>query len=148
MSHNLNDDNLPVYTIGVAAKLVGTSVHSLRLYESAGIMAPKRTETKRRLYSKNDISRLKCVRRFIEDEGLNLAGIKMLLSTVPCWKIKPCTEDDRKDCDAYSKMGEPCWIVKNVGPICDEIDCRDCNVYLSVAQCSNIKELTRQAYDD
>jgi len=147
MSHNLDDNNLPVYTIGVAANLIGVSVHSLRLYENVGILTPKRTDTKRRLYSKNDISRLKCVRHFIEDEGLNLAGIKTVLSMVPCWKIKPCKEEDRKDCDAYSKMGEPCWIVKNVGDICKEIDCRDCNVYLSVAQCKNIKELTRQAYE-
>ncbi len=121
MSQNIDDNNLPVYTIGVAAKLVDTSVHSLRLYESAGIMTPKRTETKRRLYSKNDISRLQCVRHFIEDEGLNLAGIKMLLSTVPCWKIKPCNVENRIDCDAYTKMGEPCWIVKNVGEICARV---------------------------
>lgn len=147
MSHNLDDDNLPVYTIGVAANLIDVSVHSLRLYETVGILTPKRTETKRRLYSKNDINRLKCVRHFIEDEGLNLAGIKNILSMVPCWKIKPCKEEDRKNCDAYVKMGEPCWIVKNVGKICEEIDCRDCNVYLSVAQCKNIKELTRQAYE-
>ena len=71
----------------------------------------------------------------------------MLLSTIPCWQIKPCKEEDRIDCDAYTNMGEPCWIVKNVGDICKEIDCRDCYVYLSVAQCKNIKELTRQAYE-
>jgi len=147
MKQNIDDLNLPVYTIGVVANLIGVSVHALRMYENAGILSPKRTDTKRRLYSKNDIKRLHCVRHFIEEDGLNIAGIKTVLSMVPCWKIKPCEEKDRKDCDAYYKMGEPCWIVKNVGDICKDVDCRDCNVYLSVADCTNIKELTKQIYE-
>ena len=125
MDQNLDNNNLPVYTIGVTANLIGVSVHALRMYESAGILSPKRTRTKRRLYSKNDIKRLQCVRHFIEEEGLNIAGIKTVLSMVPCWKIKPCKEKDRTDCDAYHKMGEPCWIVKKVGDICEAVDCRE-----------------------
>ena len=147
MNQYLDNNNLPVYTIGVAANLIGVSVHALRMYESAGILSPKRTETKRRLYSKNDIKRLQCVRYFIKEDGLNIAGIKTVLSMVPCWKIKPCQEKDRANCDAYHKMGEPCWIVNNVGDICEEVDCRDCNVYLGVADCTNIKELIKQVYE-
>ncbi len=147
MNQNIENDNLPVYTIGVASRLIGVSVHALRMYESVGILNPKRTETKRRLYSKNDINRLKCIRHFIEEDGLNIAGIKTVLSMVPCWKLKPCTEEDRKDCVAYHKMGEPCWIVKNRGDACTDVDCRDCEVYLSVANCKNIKELTKQVYE-
>lgn len=145
MAVNLDDQNLPVYTIGVAAKLVETSVHSLRLYETVGLLSPKRTETQRRLYSQNDINRLKCIRNFIEVEGLNLAGIKTALSLVPCWQIKECSTEDREKCDAYYKIGEPCWIVKNRGDLCTEVDCRDCEVYLSVGKCSNIKELIKSA---
>ena len=66
---------------------------------------------------------------------------------IPCWKLKPCGEEDQKKCDAYYKMGEPCWIVQNVGDICKNVDCRDCNVYLGVADCKNIKELTKQVYE-
>ncbi len=147
MKQNIDDQNLPVYTIGVVAGLIGISVHALRMYESAGILSPKRTDTKRRLYSKNDVKRLHCVRHFIKKDGLNIAGIKTVLSMIPCWKIKPCGEEDQKKCDAYYKMGEPCWTVQNVGDICKNVDCRDCNVYLSVADCKNIKELTRQVYE-
>ena len=146
MNQALDNDNFPVYTIGVTANLIGVSVHALRMYESVGILSPKRTETKRRLYSKNDIRRLQCVRHFIEEDGLNMAGIKTILSMIPCWKIKPCSEEDQKACDAYYKMGEPCWIVKTRGKICTDIDCRDCEVYLNVASCTNIKELTKQVY--
>jgi MerR family transcriptional regulator/heat shock protein HspR len=147
MNQDLENNNLPVYTIGVAANLIGVSVHALRMYESAGILSPKRSETKRRLYSKNDIIRLKCVRHFIEDDGLNIAGIKTVLSLIPCWKLKPCSEEDRGKCDAYHKMGEPCWIVKTRGDICTDVDCRDCEVYLNAANCTNIKELIKQVYE-
>jgi MerR family transcriptional regulator/heat shock protein HspR len=147
MNQNLDNNNLPVYTIGVTANLIGVSVHALRMYENAGILSPKRTKTKRRLYSKNDIKRLQCVRHFIEEDGLNIAGIKTVLSMIPCWKIKPCSEEDWKSCDAYYKMGDPCWIVKTRGKICTDVDCRDCEVYLNVASCTNIKELTKQVYE-
>ncbi len=147
MIQDLENNNLPVYTIGVAANLIGVSVHALGMYESAGILSPKRSETKRRLYSKNDIIRLKCVRHFIEDDGLNIAGIKTVLSLIPCWKLKPCSEEDRGKCDAYHKMGEPCWIVKTRGDICTDVDCRDCEVYLNAANCTNIKELIKQVYE-
>jgi len=147
MNQDIDNKNLPVYTIGVAAGLIGVSVHALRMYESAGILSPKRTETKRRLYSKNDINRLKCVRHFIKEDGLNIAGIKTVLSMIPCWKLKPCSEEDRKKCDAYYKMGEPCWIVQNVGDICQDVDCRDCSVYLNAASYTNIKELIKQVYE-
>jgi hypothetical protein len=44
-------------------------------------------------------------------------------------------------------MGEPCWIVKTRGDICTNIDCRDCEVYLNAASCTNIKELIKQVYE-
>ena len=51
----MDDKDLPVYTIGIATKLVGVSVDSLRLYENVGLFSPKHTDTKLRLYSNNDI---------------------------------------------------------------------------------------------
>jgi len=147
MNQDIDNNNLPVYTIGVAANFIGVSVHALRMYETAGILSPKRTETQRRLYSKNDITRLQSVRHFIEEDGLNIAGIKTVLSMIPCWKLKPCSVEYRKKCDAYYKMGEPCWIVETRGDICTGVDCRDCEVYLNVASCTNIKELVKQVYE-
>ena len=147
MKPDIENNNLPVYTIGVAADLIGVSVHALRMYETAGILSPKRTETQRRLYSKNDITRLQRVRHFIEEDGLNIAGIKTVLSVIPCWKLKPCSEKDRKKCDAYYKMGEPCWAVETRGDICTDVDCRDCEVYLNAADYKNIKKLIKQVYE-
>ena len=147
MKPDIDNNNLPVYTIGVAADLIGVSVHALRMYETAGILSPKRTETQRRLYSKNDITRLQRVRHFIEEDGLNIAGIKTVLSVIPCWKLRPCSEKDRGKCDAYYKMGEPCWAVETRGDICTGVDCRDCEVYLNAADYKNIKKLIKQVYE-
>ena len=85
--------------------------------------------------------------KIIEEDGLNISGIKTVLSIIPCWKLKPCSDVDRKKCDAYYKMGEPCWIVRTRGDICSDVDCRDCNVYLNAASYTNIKELIKQVYE-
>ncbi len=67
-----------VYAISVAAVLVGTGVQNLRAYEKAGLIEPDRTPGGTRLYSQDDISRLKSITDLL-DQGLNLAGIAMVL---------------------------------------------------------------------
>ncbi len=139
MSDHINDEFRPVYTIGVAAEMVNVSVHTLRLYESSGLIIPQRTSTQRRLYSRNDIRRLSSIRYLIEEKGLNLAGIKILLSLIPCWKMRKCSTKDRAKCDAYNEMTEPCWIVKNKGDLCEADDCRQCKVYTDFSSFSELK---------
>ena len=67
-----------VYAISVAAELVGTGVQNLRLYESRGLVEPQRTPGGTRRYSANDLDRLRRI-AFLLGEGLNLAGIAMVL---------------------------------------------------------------------
>jgi MerR family transcriptional regulator/heat shock protein HspR len=130
----------PLYSIGVVAKKFGLSVHTLRLYESEGLILPYKTDTKRRLYSQADINRIACIRDLIERRGLNIAGIKALLAMIPCWQLKPCSDEDRKNCDAYTSQTLPCWIVKDKGEKCQQVECRECNVYKSMSMCTNFKE--------
>lgn len=135
----LADKTRPVFTIGVAADLVGVSVHTLRMYETEGLIIPGRTESKRRLYSQTDIERLQCIRVMIEDRGFNLAGIKGMMSMAPCWEIKGCSADDRAVCDAYKKSLEPCWVVKTKAETCQNEECSECPVYRDVTTCHNMK---------
>ncbi|MBL6990808.1 MAG: MerR family transcriptional regulator [Bacteriovoracaceae bacterium] len=121
--------------------MINVSVHTLRLYESSGLIIPQRTESKRRLYSRNDIKRLGLIRYLIEEKGLNLAGIKLLLSLIPCWKIRKCSSKDQKKCDAFKTMKEPCWIVKNKCDLCAADDCRECPVYKKSASLDEVKKL-------
>jgi MerR family transcriptional regulator, heat shock protein HspR len=67
-----------VYGISVAASLVGNTPQSLRLYEARGLVAPARSEGGTRLYSENDLARLRVIAELL-DGGLNLAGVHMVL---------------------------------------------------------------------
>lgn len=67
-----------VYGISVAADLSGLGVQTLRLYERRGLLAPARTDGGTRLYSQDDLDRLRRITELL-DGGLNLAGIAMVL---------------------------------------------------------------------
>lgn len=133
-------DSDPLYTIGIVAKKFNISVHTLRLYESEGLIIPYKTETNRRLYSNADIHRIKCIREMIENNGLNFAGIKWALSMIPCWDLLPCSEEEREKCDAYTNSTLPCWRASNKSEKCLISNCRECHVYQSLSNCNNIKE--------
>ncbi len=72
------DPSRGVYGISVAAGLVGNAPQNLRLYEARGLVAPARSEGGTRLYSENDLERLRVIAELL-DGGLNLAGIHMVL---------------------------------------------------------------------
>ncbi|HEX6758437.1 MAG TPA: MerR family transcriptional regulator [Propionibacteriaceae bacterium] len=72
------DPTAGLFGISVAASMVGTGVQNLRAYEKAGLLDPERTAGGTRLYSMDDISRLRQIAALL-DEGLNLAGIAMVL---------------------------------------------------------------------
>ena len=69
----------PVYTIRVAAQLVGVHQQTLRTYEREGLLTPARTAGRQRLYSQADIERLLVIRRLIDELGVNLAGADIIL---------------------------------------------------------------------
>jgi MerR family transcriptional regulator/heat shock protein HspR len=67
-----------LYTISVAAGLADVSVQSLRLYEQRGLLAPARTKGGTRLYSDNDIARLRRISELL-GQGVNLTGVEQIL---------------------------------------------------------------------
>lgn len=75
------DDDLdsPVYVISVAADLAGLHPQTLRAYEREGLLTPARTEGGTRRFSRRDVERLRFIRTLTQDEGLNLAGVKVVL---------------------------------------------------------------------
>ncbi len=76
MSSHFNE---PLFVISVAARLVQMHPQTLRKYEREGLIAPSRTQGNLRLYSDRDIERLRQVKYLVEDLGLNLAGVQMVL---------------------------------------------------------------------
>ncbi len=142
--NSIENPTTPLYPLRVAADLTGTSVYALRQYVDLGIIIPYKTSTNRRLYSKVDIQRILCIRKYLDEYGLNIAGIKALLASVPCWIIKPCPDEDRDKCDAYTSLIEPCWQVSVKGPTCQNVDCRECDVYRLQEECSDLKSLFKK----
>jgi len=92
----------PVYTIGVAAKLLNISVSLLRIYEKEGLILSERTETGRRLFSDIELEKIKCIRRMIAEHGLNYEGIRRILALVPCWRLRKCKVHDKNKCASFS----------------------------------------------
>src|SRR5687768_10608768 len=69
----------PVFIISVAARLLEMHPQTLRKYEREGLVAPSRTSGKFRLYSDEDLQRLKQVKFLVGEQGLNLAGVQLVL---------------------------------------------------------------------
>jgi len=69
----------PRYIISVAADMLGVHVQTLRYYERAGMIEPSRSRGNRRLYSASDIERLRRIKALIDDLGVNLAGVEVII---------------------------------------------------------------------
>ncbi len=68
-----------VYVISVAAELAGVHPQTLRVYERKGLLSPERTTGNTRRYSAQDIARLRRIQELTQNEGVNLAGARMVL---------------------------------------------------------------------
>ncbi len=72
----------PVFTLSVAADLLGMHPRTLRIYEEEGLVVPARTPTKRRRYSQNDINRFQFIQHLTQRLKVNLAGVRIILEMV------------------------------------------------------------------
>ncbi len=69
----------PVYIISVAAELLDMHPQTLRMYERERLIEPNRTDANNRLFSDRDIDTIKEIRRLTREEGVNLAGVRIIL---------------------------------------------------------------------
>jgi MerR family transcriptional regulator/heat shock protein HspR len=70
------DPRRGVYMISVAAELAGMHPQTLRIYESRGLIQPKRSPKNTRLYSQEDVDRLRRIQELTSEMGMNLAGVE------------------------------------------------------------------------
>jgi len=73
------DDTQPCYVISVASRMLGIQTHTLRYYERIGIIEPSRSRGNIRLYSERDMALLRRVKTLMDDMGVNLAGVEVIL---------------------------------------------------------------------
>jgi MerR family transcriptional regulator/heat shock protein HspR len=120
------NENMPLYPMGVAARLLDVHPRTLRIYEDEGLIKPFRHGGKR-MFSQNDIKWIQCLRKLIHDENLSIQGIKMLLEYAPCWKIKNCPSQERINCSVLKYKGKKCWELTRRS--CEK-SCKNCEIYL------------------
>ncbi len=109
-------DAQPLYTLSVAAQLVGLAPRTIRAYEEAGLIAPARCgRNNQRLYSRQDLRWLKCIYEMVHFDGYTLRAIRRLLDFAPCWEIRQCPESVARRCARALRIpppedGRPAWL--------------------------------------
>ena len=84
-----------LYFISVAARMLGMHPQTLRKYERLGFIQPSRTIGSMRLYTREEIERLRAIKRLVEDAGVNLAGVQRLLSIADAvQRIRPLMREE------------------------------------------------------
>ena len=100
----MRDRGQPVYMIGVASELCGVHPQTLRQYERLGLVTPARVSTKNRLYSEEDIDRVRRIKRLTQDMGSNLAGVEIILKLLD--EMEELRTDFEQQFDEYVREAE------------------------------------------
>jgi MerR family transcriptional regulator, heat shock protein HspR len=84
-----------LFFISMAARMLGMHPQTLRKYERLGLVQPSRTIGSMRLYSREELERLKLIKRLVDDGGINLAGVQRLLSIAEVvQRLRPMMRDE------------------------------------------------------
>ena len=90
--------------ISDAARLLDMHPQTLRKYERLGLVRPARTVGSMRLYSQDEIERLRFIKRLVDESGVNLAGVQQLLSVAEVMqRIRPLMQPAALQRDATRK---------------------------------------------
>jgi DNA-binding transcriptional MerR regulator len=103
------------------------------------LIIPFKKGSNRNLFSHVDILRLKFIHKLLNENGLNITGIRTLLAHIPCWAIRNCIKEERESCEAYQSDTNPCWEASEKGILCKNTNCRECDVYRTVENYPDIK---------
>jgi MerR family transcriptional regulator/heat shock protein HspR len=84
-----------LFFISMAARMLGMHPQTLRKYERLGLIQPTRTIGSMRVYSRDELERLKLIKRMVDDGGINLAGVQRLLDIAEVvQRLRPLMRDD------------------------------------------------------
>ena len=90
----LFDHEEPVYIISVAARMLGVQTQTLRYYERLGLVEPARTKGNQRVFSHSDIERVRRIRGLMDDLGVNLAGVEVVLKLLE--RLRESEQNNRR----------------------------------------------------
>ena len=87
--------NQDLYLISMAAERLGMHPQTLRKYERLGLIQPSRTIGSMRLYSRDELERLRLIKHLVDELGINLAGVQRLLSIAAITRSCEASESRR-----------------------------------------------------
>ncbi len=104
-----------LYFISMAARLLDMHPQTLRKYERLGLVRPTRTMGSMRLYSRDELDRLRLIKHLVEEAGVNLAGVQRLLSIAESiQRIRPLVQDNDRRPDAKRRLAQE---IERIGEI-------------------------------
>jgi MerR family transcriptional regulator/heat shock protein HspR len=84
-----------LFLISMAARMLGMHPQTLRKYERLGLIQPSRTIGSMRLYSRDELERLRVIKHLVDELGINLAGVQRLLSIAEVMqRIQPLMDEN------------------------------------------------------
>ena len=99
--------NPDLYFISTAARLLQMHPQTLRKYERLGLVRPSRTIGSMRLYSPDELERLRVIKHLVEEAGINLAGVQRLLSIAESiQRIRPLMNQESGRTDARRRIAQ------------------------------------------
>ena len=111
-----------LYFISMAARLLDMHPQTLRKYERLGLVRPTRTVGSMRVYSRDELERLRLIKRLVEEDGVNLAGVQRLLDIAEAvQRLRPLVAGRR-----HPARGAQ---ARRAGDRTDRPDCRDLTVH-------------------
>ena len=94
-----------LYFISMAARLLNMHPQTLRKYERLGLVRPTRRIGSMRLYSREELERLRLIKHLVEEGGINLAGVQRLLTIAEAvQRMRPLMKDDANRPDARRRL--------------------------------------------
>jgi MerR family transcriptional regulator/heat shock protein HspR len=102
-----------LYFISMAARLLDMHPQTLRKYERLGLVRPTRTVGSMRLYSRDELERLRLIKHLVDEAGINLAGVQRLLSIAESvQRIRPLMSQDPPRPDVRRRLAQE---IKRIG---------------------------------
>ncbi len=130
--------------IGTVARHFDISPDLLRLYERAGLLIPMKSPRGVRYFTKRDYPWIETIRRLVHNSRLNLADIRHILASLPCWRIRHCGFEKKNECPLISDGWQPCWMNRAICPVVSpRVACYSCRVYRSAPNCAALKAVLK-----
>jgi MerR family transcriptional regulator/heat shock protein HspR len=93
-------ESVELVFISMAAEMLGMHPQTLRKYERLGLVQPSRTIGSMRLYTQEELERLRTIKHFVDELGINLAGVqRLLLVAETVRRMRPLLDDAALDTD-------------------------------------------------